>query len=194
MKPTASRLITAPTIEPVTLIEAKAHLRVTTTDDDTYISSLISSVRSYVETTAIRRALITQTWEAYFDDFDDELLLPYPRLQSVTSVKYKDTAGVETTLAATEYIADILTEPGRVVLAYGKSWPSTSLYPVNPITIRYVAGYGVAATAVPEEIELAIKIMVAHFYEARELFAVGTIVSKIPFSARNLLAPYRIPS
>lgn len=189
-----TKLITAPTVEPITKIEAKAHLRVTTADDDTYIETLIKAARKHIEEAILNRALITQTWEYYLDEFPAEnyIEIPYPKLQSITSLKYKDSDGNETTWNSSNYITDIVSVPGRIVLAYGKSWPSLTLYPSNPITIKFVAGYGDAATTVPEPIIQAILILVAHLYEAREMYVVGTTITDVPFSVYSLCASYRI--
>lgn len=186
-----SKLITAPALEPITTAEAKSHMRVTVSDDDTYIAGLITAAREHIENTLLNRALITQTREAYFDNWPSEFILPFPTLQTVTSIKYKNELGVETTVTATDYIADIERIPGRIVLAYNKSWPSSTLYPVNPITVRYVCGYGLAATTVPEPIRQAMKILVAHLYEAREMYIVGSTIAEVPVSVMALLASYK---
>lgn len=144
----ALTLITAPTVEPVTATEAKAHLRVDTTDDDTYITALIKAARQHGEDFT-RRALILQTWELILDAWpsDDTIVIPLPPLRSIVSVKYKDSDGTESTLAASEYIVNTGEEPGKVVLGYGKTWPSDTLYPTRAITVRFKAGYAVSFTA-----------------------------------------------
>ena len=70
-------LITPPAIEPVTLDEAKAHMRLSGTDDDTYVAALITAARIQVET-AIRRVLIDQTWRIYRDDWPASGLVELP--------------------------------------------------------------------------------------------------------------------
>lgn len=185
--------VTAPATEPVSLGEAKAHLRVDISDDDALINNLIAAARRHIELTLCNRAFITQDWDYFLKEFPegDTIEIPLPPLQSVTSLKYKDKDGVETILPTTEYIVDANATPGRVILAYGKSWPSFTPYPSNPVAIRFKAGYG-AATAVPEEIKQAIKILVGHLYEYRELVVIGTILHEIPFTVYNLVASYRI--
>jgi len=146
---------TAPTAEPISLTEAKLHLRLAVdavgaaayTAEDSELTGRIAAVREAAETETWRK-LVLQVWDLYLDEWpDEEIILPYPPLMSVEFVKYTDTAGVVTTLATTEYIVDRASEPGRIVLGYDKSWPDVELYPVNPIQIRFKCGYLVPFTA-----------------------------------------------
>jgi uncharacterized phiE125 gp8 family phage protein len=116
----ALKLITAPAAEPVSTSEAKSHLRVDTTADDTYIGTLITVARQNVES-HLRRALISQTWEVVLDAFPAGVIrLPKPPLASVTSIKYTDDEGNESTYSSANYVVDSDTEPGRVVLKSGR--------------------------------------------------------------------------
>lgn len=186
-------LQTAPTTEPVTTAEAKTHLRVTTSDDDTYIGTLITVARRHVETIT-GRALINQTWDYFLDNFPpgDKIVIPLPRLSSVTSVKYTDKDNVQTTFAASKYIVDTNNEPGQIVLAYGESWPTFTPKPINAVEIRFVAGYGSTAASVPEGVKQAMLLLIAHWYENREPVNIGNIVTEIPETINALLWPYRI--
>jgi uncharacterized phiE125 gp8 family phage protein len=158
------RVITAPAVEPVSLATAKLHLRVDGTDEDTLITSYIQSAREKGEAVS-RRAFITQTLEVILDEWPDDLLaLPRAPLQSVTSVKYLDEAGVEHTW--TDYQVDARSTPGQL---YFKSLPGGSLYPSGAIAIRFVAGYGSADTSVPQPIKNAILTAVAYWFEHREM-------------------------
>ena len=138
----ARQLITPPTREPLSLAETKAHLRIDSTDEDNLIRSLIFASRRYCEG-FLNRALLTQTWDLWLDAFpgEDHIDLPLPPLQSVTHIKYYDTDGTEATMDSGDYIVDAVTEPGRIVLGYGESWPSTTLRPAKGVVIRFVAGY-----------------------------------------------------
>jgi uncharacterized phiE125 gp8 family phage protein len=186
-------LVTAPALTPVDISYIKAHIVVEFDTDDFYIDMLIASAIAQVENITNRK-LITQTWKAYADEWPDEFFsIPFGTLQSVTNVKYKDTAGVEATLAATEYIVDIASDPGRVVLGYNKTWPTTELYPSNPITIQFVCGYGANQNAsVPAPILNAIMLMVSDAYAHRESIVIGQTVESIPGYIMNLLWPYRL--
>lgn len=190
----ALKLITAPAAEPVSTSEAKSHLRVDTTADDTYIGTLITVARQNVES-HLRRALISQTWEVVLDDFPAGVIrLPKPPLASVTSIKYTDDEGNESTYSSANYVVDSDTEPGRVVLKSGQTWPAVTLAAANGVRVRYVAGYGAAGSNVPQAIRQAILLVIGSLYENREdvLVAQGVSIGVLPFGVVALLAPYRI--
>lgn len=166
-------LVTAPTQEPISLEDAKTHLRIedSFTDDDTYISTLITLGRQQVEG-AMHRALLTQTWNLFLQNWPgrdynnwpssltvspeqywkyNHIKLPRPPLQSVTSVTYMDSSGVTWTMqnaafsgsANTNNSYNVVTafEPGRIVLPYSGIWPTNILMPGAPIQIQFVGGY-----------------------------------------------------
>ncbi|MCP4704013.1 MAG: hypothetical protein GY865_05330, partial [candidate division Zixibacteria bacterium] len=120
----------------------------------------------------------------------DSIILPYGNLQSVTSVKYKDTDGDQSTFSSDDYIAATETEPGQIILGYGDVWPTVTLYPSNPIELIFVAGYGAAGSDVPEPIRHAIKILIADAYENREDVLVGVISSNLK-AAIHLMTKYK---
>lgn len=181
-------IVTAPAVEPVSSAEAKLHLRVDVSTDDALIATLIKAARRHVENVT-NSALISQTWDVYFEHFGSLMELPLPPLQSVTSVKYLDTDGTQQTLSDSVY--RVLDGPrGRIELAYGQSWPS--LYSVRqPITVRMVCGYGDAGTDVPESILAAMKMLIAHWYENREAAQGSSMAVKpVPMAVTALLTAY----
>ncbi len=183
--------VTAPAVEPLTLAEAKDHLRVDHVNEDSLIEPMIKAARQFAEGVT-RRALITQTWDWLLDAFPAwELSVPKPPLQSVTSITYVDTDGNSQTLAASEYRVDNSTEPGRITPAFSKVWPVTRAV-TGAVTVRIVAGYGVAGQDVPGEIRLAMAEHIGHWYEHRESVLVGTNVVKMPLTAERLLANYHV--
>lgn len=187
----AIKIITEPSVEPVTLQEAKNHLRILHDDEDTTIEAYMKATRRYVEQVLTWRALITQEIELALDSFRKEIKLPRPPLKEVENIKYTDKDGQEHTIDSDKYIVDTHSEPGRVVLAYGESWPSDILYPVNAVKIEYEAGYGDNPEDVPAELKQAILILTAHFYEQREPVVIGQSVESIPFAVEALTSPYR---
>lgn len=163
------RTITGPAVEPVTLADCKTDLRVDHDDDDALISSLIKGARQEAEELA-RRALINRTLELSLANWptDGLICLPFPPLVSVTAITYLSDANVSATMPSADYIAITDAEPGMIMLATGKSWPSGTLRSVLPIRVRYVAGYGAADTAVPDRYKSLIRGLVAVRYENRD--------------------------
>ncbi len=192
------KLVTPPAVEPVTLDEVKAHLRLDSDTDDAYVSALITAARQRVEL-YLRRALITQTFEFTLDGFPASpslvfeatvIDLPRPPLQAIESIKYLDTAGSEQTLPHETYVIDASSdEIGRIALAWTQYWPITRCS-INSVVIRFVAGFGDAPDDVPQVIRQGILIEVSNLYENREDIVVGQNISMLSLSER-LLWPYR---
>jgi uncharacterized phiE125 gp8 family phage protein len=194
-----TRILTAPVCEPITLAEAKAHLRIEDdiTSEDDYITALIIAARQVCEN-RLTRALVYQQVELSLECFDAVIELPRAPLRSVESVKYINSNGVLTTLVAdTDYQIDSRREPALVFPAYGKSWPGTRAVP-NAVTITYWAGYEPGAGSptdyrenIPAAIKQWLKLRVAHLLEQREPVNVGNIVTEFPRSyIDGLLDPY----
>lgn len=182
-------IITPPSTFPVTLALVKLHLRLTTTTDDDYLNLLIAAASDYVEQET-RRALCTQTIEAFFDapkqrvggqdsewwdgikqgsiisDQANYLELPRPNLQSITEIVSYDDSDNETVFAASNYYADTSAKPGRVVLRPGSIWP-VGIRNANGIKVTYEAGYGDADTDVPALLRQAMLEIVGEWYENR---------------------------
>lgn len=190
-------LVTAATEYPVTLAEAKLHLRVSDsyTEEDSLIAKLIASATHQAETFAAR-SFVTKTWDLRLDLGDTPcgsmsvLVMPAPPLQSVTSITYVDTSGVSQTWGSGNYVVDSKSEPGRVMPAYGQSWPATRDH-INVMTVRFVAGYG-GAQQVPQPIKQAILLIVGELYERRENAIAGVPINTVPMSAEALLWPFRM--
>jgi len=160
--------------------------------DDTYITNLIKAARLAVENYTNYK-MITQTWELMLNDFpyEDFIEIPLPMLQSVTSVLYYDTSATEAEFSSDDYNVDIYGIPGKIVLTYGDSWPSTTLRTVNGVVIQYKCGFGLAVS-VPEDYKTAIKMTLAEMYENREQSITGTIITDVPLGAKQLLMFDRI--
>lgn len=162
-----TRLITPPANEPVTLAEAKLHLRVDHNADDALIEALITGAREQCEH-LIGRSLLPQTWEKTLDSFPlfENIELLNPCIISITSIKYISAITAnEVTLAANQYSLDKDSEPGWVMSATDFVWPDT-LPVANAVRVRYVAGYANAAS-VPSSIKNWIKLAIDTAYENR---------------------------
>jgi uncharacterized phiE125 gp8 family phage protein len=190
------RVVTPPGSEPVSLTEAKAHLRVLHTAEDTLIGTLITAARQRAEA-YLGRALITQTRELTLDrwptalmDGHEDIVLPGGLVTSVTSVKYTNTDGTEATWAGANYVLDTLREPGRITRAYGISWPALRPGP-NGVRVRYVVGAATAAD-VPALIKAGVLLYLGHLYANREAVVTGSITTELPQGVEACWGPYRL--
>ena len=192
-------LISAPGDEPVTATEAKLQCKVDVSADDALFTILIATARERAEL-AMGRALVSQTWDLELDRFPSEpyIELSKPPLQSVTSLKYKDTTGTLQTWATTNYVvtgeqtAPVLYARqacARINLAYGIVWPATYGQAAD-IIIRFVAGYG-SASQVPSILKEAILLDIATLYRNRANVVTGTIVSPIPNMSSAIYRAHR---
>jgi len=185
------QLVTPPDGEPVSLAEAKLHLRVDVDDDDMLIGSLIAAARQAAETLTGRQ-MITARWKLVLDAFPcHAILLAKCPVQSVVNIQYLDMSGMSQTLPLIDYVVDTSCEPARITPVFGKTWPPT-LPQIGAVTIIFDAGYG-AASAVPEGIKSWIKLRVGSLYAHREEMSIlmrGRI-DPLPF-VDGLLDPYRV--
>jgi uncharacterized phiE125 gp8 family phage protein len=138
-------LVTAHSYEPISLTEAKLHLRDDHTSEDPLISSLILAAREYCEIFT-RRAIGRQTVDENHDGFPcGALELAKCPVLSVTSISYVDQNGDTQVWSSSNYRTDLPSGPraqrARIEPVYGVSWPSTRGV-VNAVTVRYVCGYG----------------------------------------------------
>jgi uncharacterized phiE125 gp8 family phage protein len=182
----STKIIAPPELEPITLEEAKLHLRVDGTDEDVLIGLLIIAAREAAEHETWR-ALMTQTLELGLSCWPCKIYLPHPPVISVTSIKYLDLAGILQTLDPEDYIVDDYSEPAKIVPAYGKCWPMIRHQP-NAILVRYEAGYP-NITSVPQAIKSWMMLRIGTLYRNREDVAMGQ-VSELPH-ADSLLDGYR---
>lgn len=189
-------LLTPPTGGPVSLAEAKSHLRVDSADDDALIERLIASATGSLdgELGLLGRALLTQTWRLDLDTFPGirPIELPLPPCQSVGSVSYLDRDGASVTLAPSAYRVSGLGSSsfGRISPAPGTRWPETWATP-DAISIEFTAGYG-AAGDVPEPIRSAILGAVASLYAQRETIVMSTFTPTEFGPLADVIEQYRV--
>lgn len=179
---TASKVLLAPCEFGTSILVNAA-----TTAEDSALERLRKGARREAEHRTLRY-LLTQTWDFVLNEWPakDYIELPGGNLQTVSSVKWKDTDGTELTLTeGTDYLVETNGDRcGRVVLPYGVSWPSGTLYPSNPITIRFVAGWTTAA-AVPEDIITAILFIAENrYYHGDREEALNRAIDSLLFTHR----------
>ena len=157
-------VVTPPVSEPLSLADAKTHLRVTHSAEDDYITTLITVARDIVEKYT-GRTLPTTTLKLTLDRLPYEyaaIQLPRSPVASITTFDYVDTDGANQTLASSQYDLDITRLPARVYTAYNASWPSVRPHRAT-VNITYVAG-----GSVPEPLIHAMKLILASLYGHRE--------------------------
>jgi uncharacterized phiE125 gp8 family phage protein len=202
------QLITPPAGEPISLAEAKLHLRVDFDDDDSLIQVLISAARQAAETIT-NRQLVTARWRMVLDSFPGPslmgvpegqtftlpghaVLLPKSPVATVVEIRYLDMAGAWQVMPAANYTVDCACEPARITPVFGQIWP-IALPQIGAVSVIFDAGYG-NASAVPEGIKTWIKLRVGSLYVHREEVASMTRgrIDPLPF-IDGLLDPYKVP-
>jgi uncharacterized phiE125 gp8 family phage protein len=176
------RVITPPTVEPVTLAEVKAWARIDDTTDatanaaaDALLSSLITAAREEAEQ-IMGRSILGQTLELTLDRFPRWgrcVELPRPPLVEVVSVSYFDAAGLDIVMDEAAYVLPNLSDaiPPSIYPAPGGFWPDAFRRP-DAVRIRYTAGW-TSAAGVPENVKAWIKIRVATLWANRESLIAG---------------------
>lgn len=186
----SSILLTAPAVEPLSLAEAKAFLRVEHDADDDVIGALIASARIHIEAQT-RRALITQGWRLSLDAWpaDGRVAVRPAPLAALTAARVYGSDGDATTLDLQSFVVDTagssiafapwaLAQPGRAAAG---------------IALDVTVGYGVAASDVPQPLRQAVRLLLGHWYENRGLATLGA-VTVLPATVASLIAPYRMLS
>jgi uncharacterized phiE125 gp8 family phage protein len=175
-----------PALEPVSLIEVKAHLRLTSDDEDALISLLITVAREALER-RLERAFIAQGWTLWLDQWPDShaVALPMRPLRTVTAVRTYSGSHSATTMAPAQYYIDAVSVPGRLIRSIS-SWPLPGRT-ANGVEITFTAGHGEAASEVPAELRQAILLLVADLFENRDAIATPILSPAV----LDLIAPFR---
>lgn len=194
----AYKIITPATVEPITLEEARKHLRIEAFGsplehpDDDYINTCITVAREFCEQ-YLERALAAHTIQMALDDFPSQgIPIPLAPTVGITSVIYVDTDDAEQTVATSVYALDDYSEPNWIVLKAGQRWPVTN-QGANNVKILMTVGY--APTNVPAPIKAAMLLIIGNQYENRQQDVLGNTrisFNSLPLGVYNLLQPYRL--
>ena len=177
-----------PAFEPLTLAEAKQHLRVEVADDDALITSLVIAARQYIEGRTGRilcsRAHINEL--AGFPRDGKDIVLPVSPVTAVASVSYFDSNGATQTLTVgTGYRLALHLSPARIRLPVSSSAWLETIAVEDAVTITFTAGYANIG-AVPETAKHAVRLLIGHWYENREAVVTGTIASSLLLTVDSL--------
>jgi uncharacterized phiE125 gp8 family phage protein len=180
-------LTTPPTVEPLSLAEAKAHLRVPHNDDDIYISTLIVSARRRLEAhTGLR--LVNQGWSQFMDCWPSYGIVEIglSPVSSITDVIVYGDTDTPSSIEPAHYFLDATTNPPRLIFRQGRN-PSPPGRRAKGIEIRVIAGFATAA-AVPQELKQALLLLVADAFANRGDEALRSFTP----AALDLINPYRV--
>lgn len=201
------QVIAQPTQEPVSLAEAKSHLRVDGNYDDALINLCISSARMYFENSCqihiaqktvqlcmdsfpptVPNLTVTSNinypFQTKYYPFDGTIYLQGP-VQSVESVTYIDTNLVEQTFGNCR--VDLVSSPARITLTTGTTWPTTAKL-TNSVKVNYTAGFH--HERVPKLLKSGMLFYVGHLYENREGVITGTIATDLPLAVESIIQQY----
>ena len=185
------KLITAPTSEPIITSDAKTHLRITHTDQDDYIDSLVKLARFQFESDCPSIQILPATWCLYLDEWMDEVMIKKNPLISVSSVKYyAEDSDTLSTLSSANYETDLISYPGRVNFSIStSSLPNLNTNKYNAVQITFTCGYADAAS-VPSDIIGGLKLLIGHFYENPQQVMSGTQINELPFGYKQIINNY----
>lgn len=178
-----------PTSLPVSVSDAKEHLRVTDDEEDAYIRALIMAARDYAET-ATRQQLVSRDYAETLDNFPATIELSRWPVSTVASIGYRDENGSSQVVASTAYQVDYTESPSRIVPSVNDSWPMTQTGRLNAVTIAYTAGPSTAGTF-DFRARAGMLMLVGHWYRNREEVVVGAMPTKIPDGAKWLFQSMR---
>jgi uncharacterized phiE125 gp8 family phage protein len=181
-------LTSPPATEPISLAEAKTHLRIPHADDDGYISTLIIAARRAAEART-GLALINQDWSLWLDKWPNApvVSLGLVPVSAINDIIAYGEDGTPAIYDPAHYYLDGVSKPGRVVIRPDRLPPIAGRR-VNGIEIRFTAGFGATASAVPQDLKQALLLIIAHWFEHRGEAEGGSL----PMSAIEILSRHRI--
>jgi len=208
----------APAVEPITLADVKAHLRIDTSDEDLLLQSLIMTSRLHVEV-ALGLVLMTQTWSCFYDRWPQgqfapgvslqpagagftladprgdtlaaavAITLPLSPVKSLDAIRVYADDGTFVSVPSAGFNVDLVSRRPRVVRRFGTQLPEPGRR-LNGIEIAITAGFGATPADVPAPIRQALLLLVAHWYEHRDPGEIGKPEARVPDVVSSLLAPY----
>jgi len=163
------QLVTGPTAEPLSLTQAKTHVREPATAQDALLTDLIVAARRACETRT-QNQVLAATWKLVLDSFPgpgvmgvsyvpwgrtyglpgNAIVLAKAPVLSIDAITYLDMQGVTQTLTAgqsNDYVAELSGAPARITPPFGKVWPPNVMPQVGAVTVQFKAGHAAKLTA-----------------------------------------------
>lgn len=215
MAPPRLRLITDATAEPLSLADAKLYARVDQTAEDSMIASLITAARRRIERDT-GLALLTQTWVALWDRWPhadnrglatpwwdgvrempinilaqtDVIEIHKRPFACVTQIQLRSAYGDYTTVDPSIYFTERSNYEGRVIRVLGTMWPIVVMAPSGAINVTFTCGFDAIGLPVPDDLVTAMRILVKHWYDNRDMVTDGRF-GDTPHGYGELLAAWR---
>lgn len=192
--PYRPKRVTAPAVQLISTIEAKAHCRLDEADSsyDTLVDGFVEAAIGHLDGHAgiMGRCLINQVWQVWFDGWAQCWRLPFPDVSAVT-VTVTTEAGSTSTVGSSNYL--LLEDDIGAYIRFDDDYvpPTSDLADVRAWNVQLTAGYGVAAADVPRPIRIGALLLIGHWFHNREAVNIGNITSELPMGAQALIAPYR---
>lgn len=182
-----SILLAPPVLEPITLAEAKAHLRVAHADEDQLISTLIVAARRLAEAQT-GLLFVAQQWQCLADDWPDNgvISLPVAPVVAIEEVASFGDDDVKSVIDPAHYYADLPSRPPRLMLRGSRVWARPGRI-ANGVVVTVTAGFGAAASDVPEPLRHAVRLMIGHWFDHRG----DDDPPSLPLTVSTLLTPFR---
>jgi len=182
--------LTDPAVEPVSVEEMRAHLRLNDSAEDGSLLGFLKAARTHIEQ-ATRRALISQSWRLYLDGWPAGRVvrLPVSPVQSVDQITLYDTDGNASQLAPADWQLDRSAQPERVKIRLGAGLANSAMMAAE---IDFTAGFGASAAMVPEDFRQAVRLLAGHWFEHREA-GTDLAVASLPQGLDRLLSTIRVP-
>lgn len=170
---------------PVSLADAKAHLRVTDSAEDALITAMVAAACGLVAETA-GRVLSAETWEICDTGYSGWVEVPVSPVTALSAVSYLDGTGAEVAATVGDFTLTVSDDRVFVGPRPGKAWPTPGVVRPDAVRVRVTAGY----TTLPPELKQAILLAVGHNYRNRE--AVGEAMAELPLAFASLVNVHRL--
>lgn len=180
-------ILTPPKAEPLTLADIKAQLKIDANDEDDLLTSLITTARLHLEAET-GLCLMTQKLRLYLDDWPNSEVIQIARgpVQTIDAVTVYDENGAPVQASLQDHLLDGQARPARLWLRN----PPLPGRPINGIEIDFTAGFGDAATNVPDTLRRALSLHVAAMYAYRGVVAPADQPAALPLGYERLIAPF----
>lgn len=180
--------LSEPQVLPVTVAEAKAHLRIDHNDDDSLIETIIQAAAGQIDGPYGAGLILSpQDWELSLDGFPSLIELPLWPVTAIKVIEYTDADGDLQILDPSVYVFDLSSNPARIARDYNKQWPIVRRVLSN-VRIEFTAGFD----TVPADLKQALLLLIGHWYENRDAAIIGTIAADTPFAFNAIIDRYRV--